>query len=319
MIFEIECPHCKAKLFIPSSEDETDVLCAACKARYLASFGTLVNSSWQTEPSESSQRVSKRILDLRVSAQGKIQSLRLSLPTQQELLSLIPDDRLLILRTKHRLALALVMNVTAGWKVPLISARSRHVANLVGVAMVFMVFGYLLGSNVLQRVLPAKIAPFVGVGVSVPIAFVAIKRIRRLPFIETDTKAIAQLSLEQTLLQKQRIVQEKLEALEEQKWHNYGVKVRLDTLHTRLVNISLSGDRLNTVIKAQTLVQKQDSLLARLIEGYERVIEMIEIDLGASQLVDALPENQIFDNMGKLELLERQRVEIAAQLDDVNL
>jgi hypothetical protein len=169
MIFEINCPHCKTKLFIPRSEDETDVLCAACKARYLASFGTLVNSSWSLMEPESSQRVSKRVLDLRISTQGKIQSLRLSLPAQQEVLSLIPDDQLLILWTKYRLAL--VMNLTAGWKVPLIFARRRHVANLVGVAMVFTIFGYLFGSNVLQRFLPAKIAPFVGVGLSLPIAF----------------------------------------------------------------------------------------------------------------------------------------------------
>jgi hypothetical protein len=319
MIFEIDCPHCKTKLFIPSSEDEVGVLCSGCKASYLASFGALINSSWHIEQAKTSQELTKRIFDLRVSAQGKVQSLRFVLPAQQKVLSLIPDDRLLMLRTKHRLSLALVLNFTAGWEVPIISNRNRHVANLVGVAMIVTVFGYLLGSNVIQRFLPAKIAPFVGVGISVPIAFVAIRRIRRLPFIETDTKAIAQLSLEQALLQKQWTLQEKLESLEEQKRHNFGVQVRLDVLHTRLMNASQGGDRLNTVIKAQSLVQKQDSLLDRLIEGYERVVEMIEIDLSASQLVDALPENRIFDNLTELDLLERQRVEIAAQLHAVNL
>ncbi len=319
MIFDIYCPHCKAKLFIPSCEDELGVLCSGCRASYLASFSALINSSWYMEQSESSRELSKRIYNLRISAPGKVQSLRLVLPAQHEVLSLVPDDRLLILRTKHRLALALVMNLTAEWKVPLISNRNRHVANLIGVAVVFTIFGYLLGSNVLQRFLPAKIAPFVGVGVSVPIAFVTIKRIRRLPFIETNKKAIAQLLLEQSLLQRQRTVLTKLEGLEEQKRQNFGVQVRLDTLYSQLLNISQGGARLNTVIKAQSLVQKQDSLLLQLIEGYEQVLAMFEIDLSASQLVEALPESQIFDNMTELESLERQREEIAAQIHDVNL
>jgi hypothetical protein len=319
MIFEIDCPYCRANLFIPSTEDEVGVLCVGCRASYLAMFGALVNSSWHIEQSYSSRELSKRIYDLRISSEGKVQSLRLVLPARQDVLSLIPADRLLILWAKHRLTLALVMNFTAGWKVPLISNRNRHVANLAGVAVILTVFGYLLGSNVLQRFLPAKIAPFVGMGISVPIAFVAFKRLRHPPFIEMDTKAIAQLSLEQSLFQRQRTVQTKLEALEEQKRQNFGVQVRLDTLHTRLLNISQGGDRLNTVIKAQALVQKQDLLLDQLIEGYERVAEIIEIDFSASQLVEALPEFQIFDNMAELELLERQREEIAAQIHDVKL
>jgi hypothetical protein len=96
------------------------------------------------------------------------------------------------------------------------------------------------------------------------------------------------------------------------------VQVRLDTLHTRLLNISQDGDRLNTVIKAQALVQKQASLLMQLIEGYKQVLEITEIDLSASQLVDALPETQIFDNIAELALLEHQQEEIAIQLQTVS-
>jgi VanZ family protein len=176
MIYEIECPYCGAELYVPSSVGADNVLCSKCKASYLAMFGVLVMSSWHLEPSKSSPRLSKRIYFLRIEAQGKVQPLRLALPAQHDVLNLVPNDRLLILRTKHRLTLALVMNFTAGWKVLLISNQNRHVANLVGVAIAITVFGYLLGSNVLQRFLPARIASVVGVGVSVPIALVVIKK-----------------------------------------------------------------------------------------------------------------------------------------------
>jgi hypothetical protein len=104
-----------------------------------------------------------------------------------------------------------------------------------------------------------------------------------------------------------------------QKQQNFGVQVHLDTLHSRLLNVSQGGDRLNTVLKAQSLVQRQESLLQQLIEGYEQILEITDIDLSASQLVDALPETQIFDNIAELAFLERQQEEIAMQLHATSL
>jgi hypothetical protein len=209
--------------------------------------------------------------------------------------------------------------MTADWKVSLISSWENHVVTVFGIAAGILVGGYFLGANFLQDYLPAKLAPLAGAGLAAPIAFVTAKNLRRPPFIETDEKAIAQLSYEQSLLLKQRTVQEKLEMLGEQKRQNVGVQERLKKLHAQLVSTSEGDDRMRTVEKAEALVQEQESLLQKLIAGYERMHERVEIDLSASQLVEALPSSQIFDYMAEMEGLERQREAIELQLHAVNL
>jgi phage FluMu protein Com len=319
MITTIPCPHCKRCLCIQNSTEVIDLICPGCNARYLANFAVLTGATWQTEQSDSANAKANRIYDLRVLANQTTQSIRLVLPTQKAILSLVPDDRLLLLYAQHSGELALVINLTADWKVPLIASWENHVAAIVSIAAGIVLGGYLVGTNVLLNYLPAKFAPFVGVGLAAPVAFVAAKKLRRPAFIETDEKAIAQLSYEQSLLLKQRTVQEKLETLGEQKRQNVGVQERLKKLHAQLVSTSEGDDRMRTVEKAEALVQEQESLLQKLIAGYERMHERVEIDLSASQLVEALPSSQIFDYMAEMEGLERQREAIELQLHAVNL
>lgn len=326
MITTVACPHCKNGLCILNSTEVVDLICSGCNARYLASFAVLTGSSSQIEQSDSANpKSARRFYDLRVLAQNKAQSIRLVLPSQRAILSLVADDRLLLMYVHYSGELALVINMTADWKESLISSWENHLTTLFGIAAGIVVGGYLVGASFLQGVLPARIAPFVGIGLAAPIAFVTVNKLRRPPFIETDEKAIAQLSYEQSLLFKQRGFQEKLEILGEQKRQNVGVQERLEKLHSQLVNTSGSGgllvqsNRLKTVEKAKTLVQEQKSVLQKLIAGYEQIHERVDIDLNASQLVEMLPTTQIFDNMAELDLLERQREEIEMQLQAVNL
>jgi hypothetical protein len=326
MITTVACPHCKSSLCILNSTEVVDLICSGCNARYLASFAVLTGASSQIEQSDPAHpKSARRFYDLRVIAQNKTQSIRLVLPSQRTILSLVADDRLLLLYVHYSGELALVINMTADWKESLISSWENHLTTLLGIAAGIVVGGYLVGASFLQGVFPDKIAPFVGIGLAAPIAFVTVNKLRRPSFIETDEKAIAQLSYEQSLLFKQRGFQEKLETLGEQKRQNVGVQERLEKLHSQLVNMSGSGgllvqsDRLKTVEKTKTLVQEQKSVLQKLIAGYEQIYERIDIDLNASQLVELLPSAQIFDNMAELDLLERQREEIEMQLQAVNL
>ena len=320
MITTVPCPHCKNGLCIQNLTEVVDLICSGCNARYLASFAVLTGASSQIEQSDSANTKTNRIYDLRVLAQNKTQSIRLVLPSQRAILSLVADDKLLLLYVQNSGTLALVINMTADWKESLISSWENHVSAMVGIAAGIVVGGYLLGANFLQGILPAKVAPFAGITLAAPIAFVTVKKLRRPPFIETDEKAIAQLSREQELLQKMAVLQGKLDQLNKKREKQLTFQRKSDELHSQLLNVPRAENYQAIVSRGKALAQKHEAVLQKLIEGYQQNLNQIQIALNASRLVESLPENALFDDMAELEALdglERQRLEIEAQLDSL--
>jgi hypothetical protein len=313
MITTVICPHCKAKLFLPDTEEDSDVLCSSCNARFVATFATLSTSTWLIKEARSNLETSMRIYDLRLVVRGQVQALEFSLPVQKAALRLMPNDRLLLLRTQGQ-RLALLQSITAGWAAPLIESAVARTATSIFIAVAVVLIGWLSGMN-----FSSKYAPYIGAGLAAPLAFILVKKGKQRHFIETDEKAIARLSNEQELLQKMQLLQEKLKELGEQKRQNLAMQERFEKLHSQLANISSDSNPLKTVERAKALVQKQGSVLVDLILGYEHISERIEINLSASQLAERLPDNQVFENMAELERLERQRETISAQLDLVSL
>lgn len=325
MINVVNCPHCNAQLFISDSGNRVDVLCSSCESRYLVTFAVVSMSTWDIEQPRSNRDQSKRIYDLRLMVQGQVQALRFSVPAQDTILNLMPNDELLLLHTQSRQQLALIQNKTVGWTSTFIVTQKGHIGKLIVAAVGFSVMGYAIGSTLLQGIVPAKYAPFVGLGVTTPIAFVLIKKRRRPSFIETDAKAIAQLSREQRLFREQESLQARLQGLAHDKRENLELQERYaKLLQDQTLNNPQYGDsfapgvRLSTVTRAQALIQQNGAILQQLIEGYEWELERRKTDYSAAQLVDALPENQLFDITAELEQLERQRQEIEAQLDAAN-
>jgi hypothetical protein len=311
MITTVICPHCKAKLFLPDTEEDSDVLCSGCNARFVATFATLSTSAWLIKEARSNLETSMRIYDLRLVVRGQVQALEFSLPVQKAALRLMPNDRILLLRTQGQ-RLALLQSITAGWAAPLIESAVARTATSIFIAVAVVLIGWLSGMN-----FSSKYAPYIGAGLATPLAFILVKKGKQRHFIEMDEKAIARLSNEQELLQRMQVLQEKLEDLGEKKRHQVSFKQTSNNLQRQLLSVPGSSAQQSIVTRCVALAQQHESVLGQLIEGYQRRLERLQINLTASRVVEAFPENQLIDDMAELQVLEQQQQDIEAQLDSL--
>lgn len=312
MIGTVICPNCKGHFFIPDSDEDSDVLCSRCNARFVATFALLYACEPSIREARSNLENSMRIYDLRLLIRGETQSLEVSLPVKEKVLSFAFNDRLLILRARGK-RLALVQNITSEWTAPLIESAVARTATSVFIAVAVVVFGWVTGAN-----FSSKYAPYLGVGLAAPLSFYVVKKGRQRHFIETDENAIAQLSREQKLLQKMAILQEKLDQLGKKREKQLSFQRKSDELHTQLLTVPRAENYQAIVSRGKALAQKHEAVLQQLIEGYQQNLKRVQIALNASRLMESLPENGLFDDIAELEALdglERQRLEIEAQLN----
>ncbi|MCG9889799.1 MAG: hypothetical protein MH252_01835 [Thermosynechococcaceae cyanobacterium MS004] len=317
MITTVACPHCKADILIPAKAHQSDLLCQGCNARFRATSAVLRAATVRLQEARSNLESSYYIYDLRIAVQGSIQPLEVKWPAGKKPLSFMQDDELLLLHTVKGRRLALIENLTCGWKAPFVDSPFGHAATLALMVVLTMALGYSIGELALQKFLSEKYASFAGMGLAAPVAAFMIKKRRRPYFIETDEREIERLARAQSLLLEQRKTQEKLEIFQEQKRHNSGLLERFTQLQEQVVRLNLGDQRLEILARGKALVQEQEVILQKLISGYEQNQIRAEIETSASQLTEALPEGQIFDNMAELERLERKHGEIAAQIDAV--
>jgi hypothetical protein len=311
MITTVICPHCKAKLFLPDTEEDSDVLCSSCNARFVATFATLNTSAWRIKEARSNLETSMRIYDLRLVVRGQVQALEFSLPVQKAALRLMPNDRILLLRTQEQ-QLVLLQSITADWSRTLIESAVARTATSIFIAVAVVLIGWLSGMN-----FSSKYAPYIGAGLATPLAFILVKKGKQRHFIEIDEKAIARLSNEQELLQRMQVLQEKLEDLGEKKRHQVSFKQTSNNLQRQLLSVPGSNAQQSIVTRCVALAQQHESVLGQLIEGYQQRLERLQINLTASRVVEAFPENQLIDDMAELQFLEQQQQDIEAQLDSL--
>ena len=316
MIDVVNCPHCNAQLFVSDQGSKPDVLCSSCNTRYKPTFGILTCSGWDIELPRSNREQSRRVYDLRFKVRGQEQALKFSVLAQDSILSLMPNDELLILHTQIGQKLALVENKRVGWTTSLLITKRGYVGqSIIGIGGM-LILGFSLGSNFLTGLVPAKYAPFVGMGMTTPIAYVVMKKRRRPAFVETSNQTIAQLTKEQWLYQKQSSLQARLQGLALEKNENLELqRHNSDLINSQVVTHPQLGEYLSTLNRAQVLLQQNGEVLQQLINGYEWKLNWLQMDLGASHLAEALPENQLISITTELEQLESQRQDINALLN----
>ena len=316
MIDVVNCPHCNAQLFVSDQGSRPDVLCSGCNTRYKPTFGTLTCSGWDIELPRTNREQSKRVYDLRFKVRGQEQALKFSVLAKDSVLSLMPNDELLILHTQIGQKLALVQNKRVGWTTSLLVTQKGYLAqSVIGVGGL-LIMGFSLGSNFLTGLVPAKYAAFVGMGMTTPIAYVVAKKRKRPKFIETSDQTIARLVKEQLLYQKQSSLQVRLQALALERHDNRELqRHNSDLISSQVVTHPQLGEYLSTLNRAQVLLQQNGEVLQQLIEGYEWQLNWLQMDLSASHLAEALPENQLISITSELEQLESQRQDINAQLN----
>ncbi len=108
MTYQIDCPSCHQKLYIPSSSDSYEYflesICTRCKYKYTLEQNEVVVFNSTVKVSHSSTYGNKitvkykRTYQIRlVSANKTTKSLEFSTPEQQEYLAALPGDKLLLL------------------------------------------------------------------------------------------------------------------------------------------------------------------------------------------------------------------------------
>ena len=312
-ITKAQCPCCKTELFIPESNKRTSILCANCKARFLASFAILKASKSHIEAATTQWEKTYQVYDLRLLVQGVDQSLRFSIPNKKDNLSLVAGDKLLLLHTQRLERLALVQNLNHQWVVPLIDTKT----SLLGKKIVLVLGLAFLGGYGATVFSTSKFAPLIGLGLTTPITVYALKRMQELDCVEKDENIISRLTRDQRLFKHKELLLAKIANLEQKKQEQLDYQQSADELNSDLKDISGSEDYQTTVLKRKELAQKHELVLQRQISLYKRQLVGVEIALKASHLDESLPENALFDDMAELEGLERQQRDIEAQMNSL--
>ena len=69
-------------------------------------------------------------------------------------------------------------------------------------------------------------------------------------------------------------------------------------------------------------MEKQSGLIQNLIDGYSKIVEIVEIEYDTSRVAEQLPENvavKISDRLEEMEALEQQKEELALMVDPAKL
>ena len=99
-----------------------------------------------------------------------------------------------------------------------------------------------------------------------------------------------------------------------------GVRRRLADLRDRMRDVGLPAysSRIATIDRGLATMDKQIAVIARLRDGYDRSLRMIDIELDAGHAVELLDEASgaaISDAVYELRLLEESQAELARQLE----
>lgn len=323
MTRQLKCPACRQPLYFPAveecDEDFLDSICSCCKYKYalihteVLSFASSVQvlrtSKYRKQPSYS------RTYKLRLlKADGTIKSLEFSTLGQEERISALPEDEILLLysmRGKALQNLVWIENYTTGeshlLQKPGAGARS---AGFSAGALALVASGILASAlNIpMNKFFVATAMPAaVGVG-----AYVT----KRKSIKVSDRLELGRLASEQQLLaQKHELDQKIAELTQELKTNNRMIK-RLETLQRKMIGADedLYANRIETVAKGISVLEKQLDLTKNLINGYFKIVEIIDIEYETSRLAEQIPEDlteKILRRLDELKAVEAKKEELA--------
>lgn len=325
MLLQLDCPCCQKPLFFPHQEEyEQDllfVLCAACNYKYALHYSEVLKFASNAEqlPGKTGKPTKyKQVYKLQVvTPSGVIKSLEFSTPGQDEKLQAQLGDELLLLYTMRGAQvsdLLLVANCTTGKKHQLFSPSSK--ARIAGIRAagitclgVSLLVGLLHGPDH-KAMLVTTIPSALSVGVYVT---------QRQSPRERNRLIASRLGAEQKLLQQQFGLEQRVEQLRQEEAAHTRLLKRLSGLYKKMLRAGdLYVERAAQVKSAISILQKQIKLIQSLMDGYIKVIELIEIEFETSQLAEQLPVDidvTILSQLDELKAIEQQKEELGLRVD----
>ncbi|PSO72101.1 MAG: hypothetical protein BRC40_10605 [Cyanobacteria bacterium QH_8_48_120] len=329
MARQINCPSCRQSLYLPemheSDERASEVLCSKCNYKYAVTFVEVLQFHSRVErhsardPKRAPQYL--RVYWLQALTREKAKAVQFSTTGLDHEFSATPGDELALLSVvrKKREDLTAVVNYTTGESCHLFSPRRKARSSGAVTSIITLIGGgllaWLLQGVPSKVVLVATVPSSIGIGMAVT---------RSQSFQERDAPIAARLGTEQTLLGRLHSLDERISDLQQELKSNQHLLQRLKKLKQKMsrAGAELYAHRLETTERAIANLEKQSGLIQNLIDGYSKIVEIVEIEYDTSRVAEQLPENvavKISDRLEEMEALEQQKEELALMVDPAKL
>ncbi len=225
-----------------------------------------------------------------VNANQTRKSVEFSTLGQQENLTALPGDKMLLLYTigKKQQHLIWIENqtTTQSYLLQKPGAKTRSIPTAAG----FMAFagGIVLATVLnlpLNKLFLATVTP-TAIGIGVIVA-------KRKSIKVKNRSELLRLGSEQQLLEQKYDLEQKLVRLNQEIEDNSRLINRLKSLQDQMLGVdrNLYGSKITTVSNGAAVLEKHLSLTSSLISGYEHIYNMLSIEYETSRLVEQLPSD----------------------------
>jgi hypothetical protein len=315
------CPKCSKPLGDIPVAGELVVVCAQCRLKFLVVRGRVSRAHVQQVYIDLKNKAPSRYRqehEIRLQlASGRVELVSFDLPVGEATSIARPGDVLsavYLMRGSAREQLLSIHNATIGRSLPISFAGEKatgkawRLGGLTG-AVVVVATG-MWGA-------PAAAALSTGAVVCIALGFGLGHRF--MPRARLSPEQEAQLTSAQRMLaEKLNLEVARARTMRELEARR-ALQERLLSLRTKMVNVGLDAyrPRIATLDRALENIEQQMALEARLRAGYERSIQMIEIELEAGAAADALDASaapHIAQTLQEMHELEEQQAELGRQL-----
>jgi hypothetical protein len=315
------CPKCRQLLGDIPASGELTAVCVRCRLKFQVVRGRVADADSRqiTMRHQDSGHDSFRQahqLRLRLST-GRVEVASFELPSSEAQTVARPGDIVSVvylMRGSRRDELLSVHNATTGQSllVSLPSEKATVKAWSFGVASGFAVLVATVAAGV-PGVFAAGAALVTVVGLGIGLGH------RFMPRADLSPEQEAQLNSAQRLLAEKLDLEAARSRVIRDLEHQRGVRDRLNALRAKMVKVGLElyGPRIAALDAALATIERQVELETRLCDGYEKSIQMLEIEIEAGATADALDSAatlHIAETLAEMRDLESEQAELGRQL-----
>jgi hypothetical protein len=330
MAYETKCPNCRYTLYLADLDDDRQgqvytFCCPQCQFLYGRVYGTVTAFTSTLEAGETKQHspIYRRRYGLGLrSPSGHLQFFEFVLSGKTEKSLFMSGDRgSVVFTTKDQHLLDLVSVTNHTLERTLLLTEPGQKAQVLGWKVGWAVAAFtLITSLVCWIAIPDLAKPLIlgAVPLSIGAGFAATQQYK--PRVQ-GKKMMERLLQEQHYQAQICRFQAKLTELELEQASTHRTMKRFQALHQRMhKNIEIYESRLPTVDKAIKLLDGQDGVLEKLIQGYSQMVDVFEIELETLYLTEALPtpdslSDRLLTIQTEMKTLEAQKEQLRMMIE----
>lgn len=315
------CPNCDTPLGDLRLGERFEAVCVRCRYKFQVVSGTVSDrSTWPVavrQATADQAATFEQAYTLHLRAADRIEVAAFQLPSSHPPIVVAPGDRVAAVYTMRRDArehLIQIRNYTSGEIYEIEHPRRRSVMHAALVAFVALlatmgVAAAFQWSGVTTIVL--VVAAFAGVGYGI---FRLLEPTHELP-----PDALAARTAAQSLLEQKHDLELRRARIAADCEEKTRLRERLHALREKMRVVALAAyePRIASLGRAIATLDEQIALDERLHEGYDRSVQILEIELEAGAAADAMPDDvaaSMRDRLAELQALEEQHAELGRQL-----